>query len=445
MPKKSNVFLIGIGGIGMSALARYFLGLGKNVAGYDRVKNPVCEGLESDGILIIYDDQPELIPPAFREQISTEVIYTPAIPGDQKILNYYQDQGFSLEKRAERLGQLSRHHRCLAVAGTHGKTTTSCLLAHLFKEAGMNPTAFLGGMSVNYQTNFLSGDPGGIMIAEADEYDRSFLQLSVDGAIITSTDSDHLDIYDNHDNLQRAFESFARSVNGPKLVHTSTGLEGFTYAVEEPADFRATNVRVQEHRFVFDLISKDHQIQDISSALPGRHNVENSVAAAALALQNGLSEEDIRVGIQTFRGVKRRFEYHITRDDLIFIDDYAHHPTEIHALITAARELYPELKITGIFQPHLYSRTRDFGEGFAEELSSLDELILMEIYPARERPIPGINASWLLNMVDLEKKALLNKDEILNKFSKQKPEVILTIGAGDIDKLVQPLKMVLLQ
>ena len=445
MPEKNNIFLIGIGGIGMSALARYFMGMGKNVSGYDRVKNMVCKELEKDGIAILYEDQPELIPGNFRDSSKTEIIYTPAIPEDHKILNYYRQHGFKLEKRAERLGQLSQHHRCLAVAGTHGKTTTSCLLAHLFREAGMNPTAFMGGMAVNYQTNFLSGDPGGIMIAEADEYDRSFLKLSVDGAIITSTDSDHLDIYESPDKLHQAFKAFANEVNGPKLVHTSTGLEGFSYAVEEKADFQATNVRVQEHRFVFDLVSKDHHIEGISSALPGRHNVENSIAAAALALQFGLNEENIKLGIQSFRGVKRRFEYHITRDDLIFIDDYAHHPTEIRALISATRELYPNLSITGVFQPHLYSRTRDFGDGFAEELSALDELILMEIYPARERPIPGINSSWLLEKIDLNKKHLLNREDILDRFSKQKPEVVLTIGAGDIDKLVQPLKMALLQ
>ncbi len=327
MPEKSHIFLIGIGGIGMSALARYFMGHGRKVAGYDRVRNPVCEDLERNGISIIYDDQPELIPPSFCDSTNTEVIYTPAVPNDQKILSFYRGEGFKLEKRAERLGQLSRQHRCLAVAGTHGKTTTSCLLAHLFREAGMNPTAFLGGIAVNYQSNYLAGEPGGIMIAEADEYDRSFLQLQAEGAIITSTDSDHLDIYENKDNLQHAFKAFAKSVKGPKLVHRDTGLEGLTYAVEEPADFMASNVRIEEHRFVFDIVSNDFTIENISSVLPGRHNVENSIAAAALAFKFGLKEAAIRTGIQSFRGVKRRFEYHITREDLIFIDDYAHHPT----------------------------------------------------------------------------------------------------------------------
>lgn len=445
MSEKGNIFLIGIGGIGMSALARYFAGQGRQVAGYDRVRNPVCIRLEEEDIEIIYQDDPDQIPKRFKDNSTTEVIYTPAIPAENAILNFYRDGGFDLQKRARRLGMLSHDHQCLAVAGTHGKTTTSCLLAHLFREAGRNPTAFLGGISVNYQTNFLSGDPGGIMIAEADEYDRSFLELSVDGAIITSTDSDHLDIYEHSENLRQTFLSFSQKVNGPLLAQANTGIEGITYSVDQASDYHAANVRVADHRFVFDLVSDKHLIEGITSALPGRHNVENSIAAAALALQFGLNESEIRKGIETFRGVKRRFEYHITRDDLIYIDDYAHHPAEIKALIGAVRELYPKLKITGIFQPHLYSRTRDFGEGFAEELSALDELILMEIYPARERPIPGITATWLLDQVSIPAKSILNSDQIINRFTRKKPEVILTIGAGDIDSLVQPLKMALLQ
>ncbi len=445
MPEKNNIFLIGIGGIGMSALARYFLNAGKMVSGYDRVKNPNCLALESLGIDIIYDDAPELIPSAYRNRENTEVIYTPAIPKDQKLLLYFQNNSFSLSKRAQCLGHVSQSHQCLAVAGTHGKTTTSSLLAHLFEEANENPTAFLGGISVNYQSNFLGGDAAGVMIAEADEYDRSFLELSVKGAIITSTDSDHLDVYGDSGNIKQAFHSFAQAVEGPLLVHTSTGINGLTYAIDEVADYQAQNVRVDEHRFVFDLVSKDHTIEGIRSNLPGRHNVENSIAAAALALEYGLKEEQVKRGIDSFRGVKRRFEYHISRDDLIYIDDYAHHPVEIKALISAVRELYPSLKITGIFQPHLYSRTRDFAEEFAEELAALDALILMDIYPARERPIPGINSNSLLQRIDLENKELLNPQQILDKFSRQKPQVILTIGAGDIDRLVQPLKMALLQ
>lgn len=429
----------------MSALARYFMDLGGMVSGYDRVKNPNCIALENAGVSILYEDNPELVPAEFCNTDTTEIIYTPAIPEDQKLLSFFKSQNFRISKRAQRLGKLSKQHQCLAVAGTHGKTTTSCLLAHLFAEAEQKPTAFLGGIAVNYQSNFLLGEPGGVMIVEADEYDRSFLELSVDGAIITSTDSDHLDVYENSSNLQQAFDAFAQGVQGPLLVHTSTGLKGITYAIEEKADYKAENVRVEDHRFVFDLISKDHQIEGISSALPGRHNVENSMAAAALALEFGLTETQIRTGIDSFRGVKRRFEYHITRDDLIFIDDYAHHPAEIKALVSAVRELYPNLSITGIFQPHLFSRTRDFADAFCEELSALDELILMEIYPARERPIAGVNSSWLLENIKLEKKELLNQDQIINRFSKQKPQVILSIGAGDIDTLVQPLKMALLQ
>ena len=445
MPNKSHIFLIGIGGIGMSSLARYFLDQGAVVGGYDRVKNSNCIALEGLGISILYEDIPNHIPSEFRDREQVEIIYTPAIPKDQQILNYYRSGGFDLNKRAERLGIISKSHQCLAVAGTHGKTTTSCLLAHLMNEAGKEPTAFLGGIAVNYQSNFISGRSGGVMIAEADEYDRSFLQLSVDGAIITSTDSDHLDIYESGDQLRQAFGSFANAVEGPLLVHTSTGLQGTTYAVEEKADYQAENVRIDDHRFVFDLVSSKHHIKGIRSALPGRHNIENSVAAAALALEFGLKEEEILSGIDTFRGIERRFEYHITHKDLVYIDDYAHHPAEIKAIIMAVRELYPERKLTGIFQPHLFSRTQDFAEEFAHELSALDELILMDIYPARERPIPGVNSSWLLEKVDLEQKSLMNKDDIIQHFSKSKPEVILTLGAGDIDRLVQPLKLSLLQ
>lgn len=445
MPDKTHIFLIGIGGIGMSALARYFLGNGLSVAGYDRVKNQLCHQLEAEGITIIYEDQPDKIPGEFTNPHSTEVIYTPAIPADNQLMIYCREQGFKLKKRARCLGEISQQHQCLAVAGTHGKTTTSSLLAHLFQQAGKNPTAFLGGVAVDYQSNYISGQPGGIMIAEADEYDRSFLELKVKGGIITSTESDHLDVYGKAENLKAAFSDFATIVEGPLVVHHQTELQGLTYAVEEKADYHAANVRIANHQFVFDLIARDQLIEGIRSALPGRHNIENSVAAAALALEFGLKAEEVKNGIDSFRGVKRRFEYHITRDNLIYIDDYAHHPSEIRALVTAVRELYPDLEITGIFQPHLYSRTRDFAEEFAGALSLLDELILMDIYPARERPIPGINAGWLLDKVALQEKSQLNRNQILDRFSEKKPQVILSIGAGDIDNLVQPLKMALLQ
>ncbi|MDZ7847831.1 MAG: UDP-N-acetylmuramate--L-alanine ligase [Owenweeksia sp.] len=445
MTHKSHIYLIGIGGIGMSALARYFRSLGKKVAGYDRVRSNNCQQLENEGIPINYEDKPGKILPAFKKPDATLVIYTPAIPTDSEQLTFFQKGGFELMKRAKVLGTISEHHPCLAVAGTHGKTTTSALLAHLFLQAGKPITAFLGGLSVNYQTNFIAGDADSILIAEADEYDRSFLQLQPAGAIITSIDSDHLDIYGTAEDLKNTFKDFSKNVNGPLLVHKNTLMKGLTYALEEDADFSALNIRVADHQFMFDFHSEKESIMDIYSGLPGRHNVENALAAAALALQFGLNAEQVKKGIGSFKGVKRRFEYHIRQPKLVYIDDYAHHPVEVKALIAAVRELYPQRQITGIFQPHLYSRTRDFMDEFAAALSQLDELVLMNIYPARERPIPGINAHVLLEKIDLKKKALLGTQEILTRFEVEKPEVIITIGAGDIDQLINPLKLKLLQ
>ncbi len=446
MLEKQNIYLIGIGGIGMSALARYFHSQGKSVAGYDRVRSPLCETLEREGIAIHYEDDRELIPQEFRQPETTLIIYTPAVPDDHLEFNFFKDHGYEMAKRARVLGTISNAHRCLAVAGTHGKTTTSALLAHLFRDAGAAITAFLGGIAVNYQSNFLAGEDNDILVAEADEYDRSFLQLQPAGAIITSIDSDHLDIYGTAEELQRTFKQFAAAVSGPLVTHKRTGISGLSYAVEEEADYEATNLRIEDHSYVFDLKTSQGQlIADIRTGLPGRHNVENATAAAALALQFGLNSEQISKGIANFRGVKRRFEYHIKQEELVYIDDYAHHPEEIKALITSVRELYPGLSLTGIFQPHLYSRTRDYADGFGEALSQLDELILMDIYPAREKPIPGVNANMLLSKVELNKKEILGSNEILGRMARQKKGVILTIGAGDIDRLVNPLKMKLLQ
>ncbi len=445
MQEKENIYMIGIGGIGMSALARYFRSTGKKVAGYDRVRTPLCEAMEKEGTAIHYTDDISLVPQDFLEASRTTVIYTPAIPAEHTELNFFRDNNFELIKRAAALGQISQNHECLAVAGTHGKTTTSALLAHLFKTAGKDVTAFLGGISVNYQSNFLPGPEESILVAEADEYDRSFLQLKPAGAIITSVDSDHLDVYGTANDLQNTFIQFTESVTGILVAHKKTGLKGLTYALDEEADFEGRNLRIENHSYLFDLKTAEMEISDIRSGLPGRHNVENAVAAAALALHFGLTPHEVKAGIASFKGVRRRFEYHIKQDNLVYIDDYAHHPAEINALVSSVRELYPNKKITAIFQPHLYSRTRDYENEFAEALSKVDELVLMNIYPAREKPIPGINSNLLLQKVDIEKKQLLGTTDILNKFGIKKPEVILTIGAGDIDQLVNPLKMKLLQ
>ncbi len=446
MLDKDNIYLIGIGGIGMSALARYFKSIGKNVAGYDKVQTPLCILLENEGMAIHYEDSVELIPTAFKDSKNTAIIYTPAIPVDMTELEYFKANGFELMKRALVLGKISQNHTCLAVAGTHGKTTTSALLAHLFKQAGHNITAFLGGISSNYQTNFLAGDENGILVAEADEYDRSFLQLKPAGAIITSVDSDHLDIYGEPEALQATFREFRESVTEKVVVQKDTQLMGTSYSIDGDSDYMATNVRIENHSYTFDLKQPSGEtIENIKCGLPGRHNIENATAAAALALHFGLSAEEVKKGIGSFKGVKRRFEYHIKSEKLVYIDDYAHHPAEINALVSSVKELYPEKKITGIFQPHLFSRTRDFKDGFVAALSRLDEVILMDIYPAREKPIPGINSNMLLNQITAERKFHLSQQEILTHLGEHKPEVVLTIGAGDIDKLVNPLKMKLLQ
>ncbi len=430
----------------MSALARYFKSIGKNVAGYDKVQTPLCILLENEGMAIHYEDSVELIPKAFKYSKNTAIIYTPAIPVDMTELEYFKANGFELMKRALVLGKISQNHTCLAVAGTHGKTTTSALLAHLFKQAGHNITAFLGGISSNYQTNFLAGDENGILVAEADEYDRSFLQLKPAGAIITSVDSDHLDIYGEPEALQATFREFRESVTEKVVVQKDTQLMGTSYSIDGDSDYVATNVRIENHSYTFDLKRPSGKtIKDIKCGLPGRHNIENATAAAALALNFGLTVKEVKEGIGSFKGVKRRFEYHIKSEKLVYIDDYAHHPAEINALVSSVKELYPEKKITGIFQPHLFSRTRDFKDGFVEALSRLDEVILMDIYPAREKPIPGINSNMLLNQITAERKFHLSQQEILTHLGEHKPEVVLTIGAGDIDKLVNPLKMKLLQ
>lgn len=444
MLDKDYIYMIGIGGIGMSALARYFKSIGKNVAGYDRVRSPLCELLEKEGISIHYEDNLDLIDKEYKDKRKAAVIYTPAIKEEHLELEYYKKKEMELHKRADVLGIISKNYTCLAVAGTHGKTTTSALLAHIFRQAQKKALAFLGGIAVNYQSNFLPAEDCDIMVVEADEFDRSFLTLKTSGAIITSTDADHLDIYGDADSLEKTFVKFGKRVTNHLIVKNGLPIDGLKYDLEADADFKAVNIRIEKHSYTFDLVTDRGSISNISSGLPGRHNVENALAAAALALQYGLSLEEVKSGIETFAGVKRRFEYHIKTEKQVYIDDYAHHPTEIQALIQSVRELYPESKITGIFQPHLYTRTQDFADGFAESLSSLDDIIVMPIYPARERPIAGVTSNMLLEKIDHENKKLLSEQEILNYVNQNPPEVILTIGAGDIDRIVNPLKMALL-
>ncbi|MFD2160991.1 UDP-N-acetylmuramate--L-alanine ligase [Paradesertivirga mongoliensis] len=441
-----QVYLIGIGGIGMSGLARYFHKRGCQVLGYDRTHTELTNTLASEGVNITYTDSVDEIPSGFREKSdSLLVIYTPAIPKDSEILNYFRNSGFDLKKRSQVLGIISKEMFTIAVAGTHGKTTTSTMVAHILKHSGFDCTAFLGGLASNYNTNILFGE-NNVMVVEADEYDRSFLTLHPDLAIITSMDADHLDIYGNDASVKESFKLFASQLKaGGKLIHKK-GLpleDGITYSAKENADVFAENVFIQNGTFFFDFNSTDVKIKQIELGLPGLHNIENSVGAIQVALLLGIEPDKIKAALRDFRGVKRRFEYVVKNGRNIFIDDYAHHPEELRACITAVKSLYPEKKLTVLFQPHLYTRTRDFAEGFAEVLSMADELLLLDIYPARELPIEGVNSQMILKSVTAPSSRICSMEEALNIVAENEPELLLTVGAGDIDTLVQPLKKIL--
>jgi UDP-N-acetylmuramate--alanine ligase len=444
------VYLLGAGGIGMSALGRYFLHRGIPVAGYDRTSVSFTDQLQKEGMQLVFEDRAELIPESlFADDLKNNVlvIYTPAIPKDNIILNTLINKGFKLYKRAEVLGILSKGHPTLAVAGTHGKTTTSTLVAHILKSASLAPVAFLGGVSVNYGTNYLSGNNDSFLVAEADEYDRSFLQLFPDSSIITSTDADHLDIYGKADALLDSFAQFARQTSEDGVLLVKAGLNlpsdilerAITYHTTENADVMLADCMLVGDKYQFSIKIGKYEITNLELGLPGMHNVENAIAAAAICYFNGVSEDQIRIALKSFSGVKRRFEYIIRRDDLTFIDDYAHHPEELRACIGSVKAIYPNKKITGVFQPHLYSRTRDFYDGFAASLSMLDEVILLDIYPARELPIEGVSSAALLEKISHPAKRLVTKSELVDVIATLQLEVLLTLGAGDIDALVEPI------
>lgn len=442
-----RVYLVGIGGIGMSGLARYFQHLGCIVCGYDKTVTDLTNDLHNEGIQICFEDNVDCIPISFQEpSADTLIIYTPAIPKDSAVLNYFKNKGFELFKRSQVLGLISKSSFTIAVAGTHGKTTTSTMVAHLLKASGNDCSAFLGGISSNYQTNVLYGK-NNVMVVEADEYDRSFLTLFPDVAIITSMDADHLDIYGDHEHLTESFKLFASQIkSGGTLVHKK-GLPldtGYTYALEDAAaDAHAANIRVEGGDFYFDFVNADISIPDIKMGIAGMHNIENAVAAIEAVLRLNIPAEPIKEALGSFRGVKRRFEYIVKTPAHIYIDDYAHHPEELRACISSVKRLYPDKKLTAIFQPHLYTRTRDFADGFAEVLSMVDELILLDIYPARELPIEGVTSNMLLNKMSLSNKRILSKQGALDAVKNEKPELLLTVGAGDIDTLVHPLKEIM--
>jgi UDP-N-acetylmuramate--alanine ligase len=458
-----HIYLIGIGGIGMSALARYFNAKGKNVYGYDKVKSCLCKQLENEGIRIHYNDAVENIPQAIQDANYDEilVIYTPAIGKQNVELNFFSDKGFKLHKIAEVLGMISKQSFTIAVAGTHGKTTTSAILAHILQNAGKNPTAFLGGISKNYNTNLLLAEKGDVLILEADEYDRSFLQLQPDIAIITSVDADHLDIYKNKEDLHIAFKQFAGQIKqkGVLLVEESIAIDfpvpeaglKLSYSALTKADYYAENIKVIEGKMSFDMTALDiipgliceKKQEGLELILPGVHNVSNAVAAAAAAYYLGLSCEDVFQGLSTFEGINRRFDVHINNKNLVYVDDYAHHPKEVSSTINAAKQLFPDREITVIFQPHLFSRTKDFAQDFAESLSLANQLILLDIYPARELPIVEVNAIMLLDLCTNPKKETCSKEELLKVLEQEELDVLLTLGAGDIDALVEPIKHLL--
>lgn len=449
------VYLIGIGGIGMSALARYFNAKGKSVYGYDKVKSNLCAKLEDEGIKINYQDKISRIPEFIKRSHKSNllVIYTPAISKESQMLLFFKNNKFNIVKRAKILGEISKKYFTIAVAGTHGKTTTSIMLSHILQKSGHNITAFLGGISRNYNTNLLLSDNSEFLIIEADEYDRSFLEIYADIAIITSVDPDHLDVYKDQRDLELAFIRFASQVkdNGLLLVEESVDLDlpipkmgsRLSYSAKVRTDFFAQNIRTENGRMIFNLTAFDKTQKDVELDMPGLHNISNAIAASAIACLLELSFDDILGGLLTFKGIKRRFDKHIDTDKLVYIDDYAHHPQEVSATIDATKQLYPFRELIVVFQPHLFSRTKDFANEFALSLQQADDLVLLDIYPAREKPITGVDSQMLLNLCNNPKKGLCSKDKLLSFLEKKNIDVLLTLGAGDIGALVQPIKHML--
>ncbi len=438
-----NIYFVGIGGIGMSALARYFKSLNKNVAGYDKTPSQITNDLSALHIAIHFKDDIQAIPEVFLNKENTLVVYTPAVPKNHKELNYFMEHNFSVKKRAEVLGIITQNTYTLAVAGTHGKTTTTAILGHLLKESGAKVTAFLGGISENYNSNLiLEGNE--VVVVEADEFDRSFLQLHPDIAAITSMDADHLDIYEKANALEESFIEFSAKAKDYLLVCNGLPVVGMTFGIDDDSDYCAQHIRIDNGTYIFDLKTPDQYIKDLHLNLPGKHNLLNAITAFAIALLYGSPTESLAKALFSFKGVQRRFSYQIKTDDLIYIDDYAHHPTEINALHQAVREMHPNKNVLAIFQPHLYSRTRDFASEFAQSLSQFDQLLLLDIYPARELPMEGVTSEWLLEMVDIENKKLIEKHGIIDEITKSKAQVVLTIGAGDIGEEVNSIKEFLL-
>ena len=441
-----SVYFIGAGGIGMSALVRYFLSKGKNVGGYDRTPSELTEKLIEEGAAIHYEDRSDQIPASFRDASSTLVVYTPAIPETHKEFTYFRENGFEIQKRSQVLGMLTRAGKGLCVAGTHGKTTTSTMTAHLLHQSHVGCNAFLGGISKNYGTNLLLSDTSEYVVIEADEFDRSFHWLSPYISVVTATDADHLDIYGTKEAYLESFRHYTSLIRpGGALImrkgielqpDLQEGVQLYTYSKEE-GDFHAENIRIGSGEIFFDYISPLGNIDDIQLGVPIAINIENGVAAMALAQMSGVTNEEIKEGMKTFRGVDRRFDFKIKNDKVVFLSDYAHHPSEIRQSILSMRALYRDKKLTAVFQPHLYTRTRDFYQDFADSLSLLDEVILVDIYPAREKPIPGVSSRLIYdNLRPGIEKSMCSKEEILDVLRNKNIEVLITLGAGDIENYV---------
>ncbi|MEL7585439.1 MAG: UDP-N-acetylmuramate--L-alanine ligase [Prolixibacteraceae bacterium] len=447
-----EVYFLGIGGIGMSALARWFRHAGFQVSGYDRTETSLTRELEAEGMAVHYQDLGRAVGDRLTVA-SSLVIYTPAVPADMGERRYFEESGFAMKKRSEVLGMICRQFSTCAVAGTHGKTTVSTMLAHLFKTSSLDCTAFLGGISKNYNSNLLLSSTSKWIVAEADEFDRSFLRLFPDLAVITAMDADHLDIYGDHEAVVKAFDDFAAQVRPGGAVVVRKGLPVdrarnttiayYTYSLTEKADFYAGNLTLSGETYRFDLIHPKGRIENVCLNYPGRLNVENAIAASSLALLAGIDPSSVTAGLSTYQGVKRRFDVRYRSENFILIDDYAHHPEELKATISSVRAIFPDKWITAVFQPHLYSRTKDFAGEFAAQLSEANEVVLLDIYPAREEPLPGVTSALIFDQVNVNDKRLIRKTELTEVAGSLKPGIILMMGAGDIENLVEPVARIL--
>ncbi len=436
-----NVYFIGIGGIGMSALARYFVANGKLVAGYDKTPSEITDSLRALGVEVHFEDAVSSIPKSCLNSESTLVVYTPAIPQGHLEFEYFKNNNFKILKRSQILGLITENTFCLAVAGTHGKTTTSSILGHLLNECDVPLTAFLGGICENYNSNLILNGTE-VSVVEADEFDRSFLTLSPDLACITSMDADHLDIYGDASELKKSFVDFSKRVkpNGKLFVRNGLPIDGITYGIEDDSDYSVQNIKIENGSYVFDVKTPKTLLENLQFNLPGRHNLSNALIALAMAVEYGCPHRQLANALASFKGVKRRFTYQIKTDNFVYIDDYAHHPEEINAVHQAVREMYPNKKVLAVFQPHLFSRTRDFIDDFAKSLSQFDELLLLDIYPARELPIEGVTSAWLLSKITNKNKQLVSKQDLLKKIHESNAQIVLTIGAGDIGEEVKHIK-----